>query len=365
MRTISIVCVVAMLAAAGTALAQTGSGEITLVSARPLEAGEDFAGNWEYVYDLNITDLDYLSEHGLSGFDTSQILNQWEYDPYQYETAPQGTLVQYWTWWAAHDVGTIECFGSYSTDQLTWTLHNEPWSMDNTWHDPDDYTGGSGILKAPSWFTGLVDEDNDSLAYTARRLTGTNLTGMVMTFRIVHPNAPGTIDWWVSNRGGSASDAPTYTDIGTVIGPAGTISPVGDFDNDFDIDADDVDLLLANLGGDPEVFDLTGDGVVNQADVDDWVFNLVPIGENIGTVYGDFNLDGEVNAGDLALLATNYGLAGNWGWATGDGNGDGNVDAGDLAMLATNYGTVVHPVSEPVTMSLLAVGSVALLKRRK
>jgi hypothetical protein len=138
----------------------------------------------------------------------------------------------------------------------------------------------------------------------------------------------------------------------------------GDFDGDGDIDADDIDLLMANLGGDPLTYDLTDDGVVDQDDVDEWVFNIVPIGENIGTVYGDFNLDGEVNAGDLALLATNYGLVGTWGWATGDGNGDGNVDAGDLAMLATNYGTVVHPVPEPITMSLLAVGGAALLRRR-
>jgi hypothetical protein len=138
----------------------------------------------------------------------------------------------------------------------------------------------------------------------------------------------------------------------------------GDFDGDGDIDADDIDILMANLGGDPGEFDLTDDGVVDQDDVDEWVFNIVPIGENIGTVYGDFNLDGEVNAGDLALLATNYGLVGTWGWATGDGNGDGNVDAGDLAMLATNYGTVVHPVPEPVTLSLLAVGGAALLRRR-
>ncbi len=139
----------------------------------------------------------------------------------------------------------------------------------------------------------------------------------------------------------------------------------GDFDGDGDIDADDIDILMANLGGDPGEFDLTDDGVVDQDDVDEWVFNIVPIGENIGTVYGDFNLDGEVNAGDLALLATNYGLVGTWGWATGDGNGDGNVDAGDLAMLATNYGTVVHTVPEPASAALLLTGVMALIRRRK
>jgi T5SS/PEP-CTERM-associated repeat protein len=140
---------------------------------------------------------------------------------------------------------------------------------------------------------------------------------------------------------------------------------LGDFSGDQRIDATDINMLFRNLGGSDMTFDLTGDGVVDQGDIDDWVFNIVPIGENIGTVYGDFNLDGEVNAGDLALLATTYGIAGDWGWATGDANGDGLVDAGDLALLASNYGTIVHPIPEPATMSLLALGGVALLRRRR
>ncbi len=139
----------------------------------------------------------------------------------------------------------------------------------------------------------------------------------------------------------------------------------GDFDGDGDVDADDLDLLFANVGGTDLAFDLDGDGDVDSDDVDEWVFNTVPIGENVGTVYGDFNLDGAVDAGDLALLGTNFGAAGSFGWADGDANGDGVVDAGDLALLGSNFGTVVHPVPEPVTMSLLAIGGAALLRRKK
>ena len=210
-----LMCGLVLLAVTGSALAQEGSGAITLASSRLLGTGEDFEGAWEYVYDLNITNLDYLTEHGLSGFDTAGILNQWEYDPYR-SGDPRGTLVQYWSWWPANDYGDELCFGSYSTDDATWTLHGEAWSIDNPWHVPTDYTGGSGILKAPAWYTGLIDADNDSLAYSYRRGTGTNLTGLVMTFRIVHPNAPGTIDWWVSNEDGSDN---VFTDFGTVGGP--------------------------------------------------------------------------------------------------------------------------------------------------
>jgi hypothetical protein len=188
---------------------------------------------------------------------------------------------------------------------------------------------------------------------------GTSLIGTQNAFYWNLPYDP-WVDPFFSDRIESDGSDPFAMEL--IVAAA---SVPGDFDADGDVDADDIDLLMANLGGDPAVYDLTDDGVVDQADVDEWVFNIVPIGENVGTVYGDFNLDGEVNAGDLALLATNYGLAGTWGWATGDGNGDGNVDAGDLAMLATNYGTVVHPVPEPITMSLLAVGGAVLLRRRK
>jgi hypothetical protein len=137
-----------------------------------------------------------------------------------------------------------------------------------------------------------------------------------------------------------------------------------DIDGDGDVDADDIDMLFTMVGGTDMTGDLNGDLVVDGDDVDFWVAN-VPIGENTGTVYGDFNLDGAVDAGDLALLGGSFGLAGPFGWANGDATGDGVVDAGDLALLGGNFGTIVHPVPEPVTMSLLAIGGAALLRRRK
>ncbi len=139
----------------------------------------------------------------------------------------------------------------------------------------------------------------------------------------------------------------------------------GDFDNDGDVDADDIDLLFDNLGGVDMAFDLNSDGLVDQADVDEWVLNTVPVGENVGTVFGDFNLDGAVDAGDLALLGGSFGQAGDFGWAEGDATGDGVVDAGDLALLGGNFGTIVHPVPEPMTLGLLAMGGVGILNRRR
>ncbi len=242
---------------------------------------------------------------------------------------------------------------------LEMTIPDDPETPGNeeTWarvlDDPDDH------FNDPNYDTSMNFTQREELYYYddwfavggTWRWGGTGYLGFEMD---------GIQGWALINIGGDRSGMllrELYFDVAAGLR--------GDFDGDGDIDADDIDILMANLGGDPGEFDLTDDGVVDQDDIDEWVFNIVPIGENVGTVYGDFNLDGEVNAGDLALLATNYGLVGTWGWATGDGNGDGNVDAGDLAMLATNYGTVVHPVPEPVTLSLLAVGGAALLRRRK
>ena len=368
-KTAYLLCGLVILSVTSSALAQAGTGEITLASSRLLGAGEDFEGNWEYVYDVNITGMNYLSKHGLSGFDTSAILNQWEYDPYQYEVEPHGTLVQYWSWWPANDYGDELCFGSYSTDDATWTLHGEAWSTDNPWHVPTDYTGGSGILKAPAWFTGLIDAGDDSLAYTARRLTGTALTGLVMTFRIVHPNEPGTIDWWVENKETSASDSYIFTDTGTIVGPSsGASFDPGDFDEDGDVDDDDIDILCANMGGDVGTYDMDGDLDVDEDDMIFHVENLVELQDGsgrVGTKRGDMNLDGFVNATDLAIMQPTFGLSGQL-YANGDLNCDGVVNGTDLAILASNIGFAAPTgaVPEPITLSLLGVGALALLRRK-
>jgi len=93
---------------------------------------------------------------------------------------------------------------------------------------------------------------------------------------------------------------------------------------------------------------------------------------------GDANNDGNVDVIDLGVLATNYDktglptsatdpfVAGSWKLA--DFNNDGNVDVIDLGVLATNYdwaGTPAVPTPEPLTLSLLAVGGLALIRRRK
>ncbi|MHC4986114.1 MAG: PEP-CTERM sorting domain-containing protein, partial [Planctomycetota bacterium] len=143
----------------------------------------------------------------------------------------------------------------------------------------------------------------------------------------------------------------------------------GDFDFNLKVEDEDIDILCDNIGGDPNVYDLDGD---NDVDADDMIFlveNLVELKDGsgrTGTRLGDFNLDGLVNATDLAQMNVNFGSSGIL-YAAGNANCDDLVNATDLAILAANFGFVAPaaPVPEPTTLAILILGAAAALKRRR
>ncbi|HDZ21187.1 MAG TPA: PEP-CTERM sorting domain-containing protein [Phycisphaerae bacterium] len=142
----------------------------------------------------------------------------------------------------------------------------------------------------------------------------------------------------------------------------------GDFDGDGDVDADDIDILCANMGGDPATYDVDEDGDVDEDDMIVLIETLVELtdGVRVGTKRGDFNLDGFVDGTDLALMKTAFGQP-SMTYADGNANCDAFVDGTDLAILKTNFGFIADPaggVPEPATLSLLALGGMALLRRR-
>ena len=92
------------------------------------------------------------------------------------------------------------------------------------------------------------------------------------------------------------------------------------------------------------MFDLNSDGAVDAKDHHFWVKNLKL------TWYGDANLEGEFNTGDMneVLVAGKYeqGWLDEWGsiygeratWSEGDWNGDGVFDRSDMVTAFVDGG---------------------------
>ncbi len=114
------------------------------------------------------------------------------------------------------------------------------------------------------------------------------------------------------------------------------VFPLGDFDLDEDVDADDIDLLFLEDGTTspptPDIYDLDSDGVI-ETEPNNPISDMdILIRVILNTEYGDLNLDGQVGPADLATLKLNWLQTGK-GWADGDLNGDGTVGPADLALL--------------------------------
>jgi hypothetical protein len=113
-------------------------------------------------------------------------------------------------------------------------------------------------------------------------------------------------------------------------------------------------------------FDLDGSGKINASDLDMMVEDV------FGTWYGDADLDGEFNTGDLVqvLGAGKYERQEYAGWAEGDWNGDGVFGTGDLVMALEDGGYEKGPredvaaVPEPTGWWLFVMGLLTGPRRR-
>jgi hypothetical protein len=142
----------------------------------------------------------------------------------------------------------------------------------------------------------------------------------------------------------------------------------GDYDNDGQLTAVDIDLLSAAVvaGSTDAKYDLDSDGTVSGADRDRWVHTLK------NTYFGDADLDGEFSSGDLVqMLASGlYEADLPSGWASGDFNGDDRTDSSDLVVALSDGGyeagprAAVSSVPEPGGLMLLVLGGLVVLVRR-
>ena len=156
--------------------------------------------------------------------------------------------------------------------------------------------------------------------------------------------------------------------------PWGTLTC--DFDSNSQCNIDDFNQLL-NLGpvatgvsaAGNEEFDLNGDGVIDNADVDQWL-SVAATENGFASPYfrGDANLDGSVDVSDFNIW-NSHRLSFSLAWDSGDFNGDGAVDASDfniwnshrLMSSARTPATVPEP--EALWLSFIALGWLAALRR--
>ena len=107
-------------------------------------------------------------------------------------------------------------------------------------------------------------------------------------------------------------------------------------------------------------FDLNADGTVSAEDRRVWVEDIK------GTLFGDANLDTNVNAGDLNAMALNWQET-NRTWSGGDFDGSGFVDSSDLNLIGLSWQVataVASPVPEPSAAGVVwMLFAVALIRR--
>ncbi len=130
----------------------------------------------------------------------------------------------------------------------------------------------------------------------------------------------------------------------------------GDFNANGVLEIQDIDRLVAEIaaGNENLVFDLTGDGRLDQTDLQQWRVLAGAVNLASGNPYlpGDANLDGNVDG--LDFIAWNAGkFTSTAAWSAGDFNADGVIDGNDFIEWNLNKFSSAASVAVPESSGLL------------
>jgi hypothetical protein len=190
----------------------------------------------------------------------------------------------------------------------------------------------------------------DLTAYPVAFLTkssDTDVTPITATYQV---SAPGGT-WDIADNGiytilavtGEVTDTSENPIAGGLIGSFQVNIPtamLGDFDGDGDLDCDDANALTTAIATSSTdlLYDVTGDGFVTNADLDEWILNIKQ------TLFGDANLDFLVDGSDFNQWNSNK-FSATSEWCGGDFNADGLVDGSDFNIWNSNKFQMARPVS--------------------
>ena len=191
------------------------TNDTTFFGAHPSEIG-----NWQYIFDVNVTAYNFGPAFRLENFDTNAIVNQ-----------NGGRIAaQKWSFFGTNTSNAAfrQDYGS-SGSGASWVLHAGGTALgagiNNFWHAPSDYVGvapsfGGGGWAAPSFQpTGTQSAfgtDTDFTLNFNASTTSSPVTGLIATVRIVHPNSPGALPYVVRQFG--------VDHTGTVLGPLASVA---------------------------------------------------------------------------------------------------------------------------------------------
>ena len=143
----------------------------------------------------------------------------------------------------------------------------------------------------------------------------------------------------------------------TVNGKAGTLAGwslkikldddiEGNLNHDGDVNAEDIDLLFANLSSADPTFDIDHDGDTDRSDIDTLLMNVME------KRFGDTDLDQDVDIQDFDTTTRHFNPEGQntfYSWSQGNWDGDDDVDISDILKLILNFNLLEEtPVSAPL-----------------
>ena len=150
-----------------------------------------------------------------------------------------------------------------------------------------------------------------------------------------------------------------------VFGSPGGGNPF-DYNGDGELGIGDVDLLSEEIqaGTNREEFDVTGDNLVDAADLQEYIESPTILNSYLG----DANLDGEFNSSDFVETfgAGLYETGNPATWGQGDWNADGRFDSSDFVTAFAGGGYELGPkaaqaaVPEPTSIALVLVALLTL-----
>ncbi len=128
------------------------------------------------------------------------------------------------------------------------------------------------------------------------------------------------------------------------------LTPQGDFNRDGSLDCQDVDALVEVIASETHAadFDLTGDSLVDHADLTQWLALAGSANLASGNAYlpGDANLDGIVEGSDFNLWNAHK-FTQQAAWCSGDFSADGHIDGTDFNLWNANKFTAADRPALP------------------